>query len=107
MADNLHEFTDANFQSEVLESDKPVLVDFWAEWCPPCKMLTPKIEQFAGQYGDKVKIGKLDVDANQGAAGRYNVRSIPTVLLFKDGEVTETIVGLNPQKIEDVLKAQG
>ena len=99
MADNVHTFTDGNFDDEVLKSDKPVLVDFWAEWCGPCKMLTPHIEQLAGSHGDRVKIGKLDVDANQQMAQRFNIRSIPTVMLFKDGEPAQTIVGLKPQDI--------
>ena len=105
MADNVHEFTDDNFDSEVIDSDKPVLVDFWAEWCPPCKMLTPVIEKLAGQYGDKVKIGKLDVENNQQTAARFAISNIPAVLIFKNGQVDQTIVGLNPQKIEQALQS--
>jgi thioredoxin 1 len=105
MADNVSEFNDDNFAAEVLESDKPVLVDFWAEWCPPCKMLTPHIEQLAAEHGDRVKIGKLDVDSNQTTAQRYGVRSIPTVLLFKNGEITETIVGLKPNDIKAAVES--
>lgn len=87
------EFTDDNFETEALKSDVPVLVDFWAAWCGPCKMIVPIVEELAEEYDGKVKIGKLDVDANQQTAIKYGVRSIPTVLLFKDGEVKETIIG--------------
>ncbi len=104
MADNVTEFTDSNFESEVLGSDKPVLVDFWAEWCGPCRMLAPYIEQFAGEYGEKVKVGKLDVEANQQIAGRFGISSIPTVMLFKDGQPAETIVGLRPEDIKKALE---
>ncbi|GJQ61661.1 MAG: thioredoxin [Melioribacteraceae bacterium] len=86
-------FTDANFDEEVLKSDVPVLIDFWAVWCGPCKMIAPIIEELAGEYEGKVKVGKLDVDENQQTAIKYGVRSIPTVLLFAGGEVKETIIG--------------
>lgn len=105
MADNVTEFTDDNFEAEVLKSDKPVLVDFWAEWCSPCRMLAPYIEQFATEFGDKVKVGKLDVENNQSIAGRFNIRSIPTVVLFKNGQPAETIVGLRPNDIKVALEA--
>lgn len=101
-------FTDENFESEVLNSDKPVLVDFWAVWCGPCKAIAPIVEDLAKEYEGRVKIGKLDVDNNQESAIKYGVRSIPTVLIFKNGKVQETIIGAVPkvhivQKLESVL----
>jgi len=86
-------FSDDNFDAEALQSDIPVLVDFWAAWCGPCKMIAPIVEELAEEYDGKVKVGKLDVDANQQTAIKYGVRSIPTVLILKDGEVKETIIG--------------
>ncbi|MBL8215840.1 MAG: thioredoxin [Bryobacterales bacterium] len=86
-------FTDASWDSDVLRSDKPVLVDFWAEWCGPCRMMSPTIDAVADDNTDKVKIGKLNVDENPGSAMRYNIRGIPTLLLFKNGEVVEQRVG--------------
>jgi|SRR2546422_1184497 thioredoxin 1 len=98
MSGNLFEFTDKNFDSEALKSDKPVLVDFWAPWCAPCRMVGPIIEELAGSYVDKVKVGKLNTDDNPGVAGRYGIMSIPTILLFKNGEIIERIVGAAPKK---------
>jgi len=86
-------FTDATFDSEVLNSDKPVLVDFWAEWCGPCRMMGPTVDQVAADYSGKVKVGKLDVDSNQQTAARYGIRGIPTLLLFKEGKIVEQKVG--------------
>jgi thioredoxin 1 len=86
-------FSDDNFDAEALQSEIPVLVDFWAAWCGPCKMIAPIVEELAEEFEGKVKVGKLDVDANQQTAIKYGVRSIPTVLLLKDGEVKETIIG--------------
>jgi thioredoxin 1 len=102
------EFTDQNFATEVLQSEKPVLVDFWAVWCGPCKMIAPFVEELANEFEGKAKIGKLDVDNNQDSAIKYGVRSIPTVLIFKDGKVKETIIGAVPkvqlkQKLEAAM----
>ncbi len=86
-------FTDDDFDRDVLRSEVPVLVDFWAEWCGPCRMMAPTIELVAAEYAGKVKVGKLDVDSNGGTAMRYNIRGIPTLLLFKGGRVVEQRVG--------------
>lgn len=87
------EITDTNFETEVLKSTVPVLIDFWAAWCGPCRALAPTVEQVADQYKGRVKVGKLDVDANGVTSSRFNIRGIPTLLLFKDGQVKEQIVG--------------
>ncbi len=93
------EVTDATFDQVVLKSDKPVLVDFWAEWCGPCRMLTPIVEELSKDFGEKVTIAKVDVDANQEFAAKYGVRNIPTVLLFKGGEVADKQVGVAPKNV--------
>jgi len=90
-------FTDDNFNTEVLKSDLPVVVDFWATWCGPCRMIAPIMEELAEKYEGKVKIGKLDVDENQQTAVKYGVRSIPTVLILKGGEVIDTVIGAVPK----------
>lgn len=97
--------TDDNFNAEVLKSSKPVLVDFWAPWCGPCKAIGPTVEKLAEKYKDSIKVMKLNVDDSQKSAVDYNVRSIPTVILFKDGKIMDSIIGLVPQeKLEDLIK---
>jgi thioredoxin 1 len=97
MSENLKAVTDATFDGEVLNAGGLVLVDFWATWCGPCKMIAPTLEALAKEHGGKVKIAKLDVDANQATSMRFNVRSIPTVLFFKDGKHVDTVVGAVPR----------
>ncbi len=92
-SENTKIFSDAEFDQDVLQSDVPVLVDFWAEWCGPCRMMAPTVEAIAEQYNGKVKVGKLNVDHNGNTAMRYNIRGIPTLLLFKGGQVVEQRVG--------------
>ena len=94
MAENVLEFNDDNFQSEVLDSDKLVVVDFWAEWCGPCRALTPIIEQLAGDVADKAKVGKLNVDKARGVSMKYGISAIPTILFFKNGEQVNKVVGM-------------
>lgn len=92
-------FSDASFKTEVLESSQPVLVDFWAEWCQPCHALTPVIEQIANDYAGSVKVGKLNIDESPATAATYQIRSIPSVLVFKDGQVVAQMVGIRDKKI--------
>jgi len=101
------EITDANFEQEVTKSELPVLIDFWAVWCGPCKMIAPLIEELAGEYEGKIKIGKVDVDSNPQISMNYGIRSIPTLLVFKDGKVVDQIIGAVPkQAIAAKLDAQ-
>jgi thioredoxin 1 len=92
------EFTEGNFEQEVLQASEPVLVDFWAEWCMPCKALAPTMDELASEYGGKVKVGKVNTDENQSIAAQYGISAIPTVILFKDGEIQEKFVGLRSKK---------
>ncbi|HRN96543.1 MAG TPA: thioredoxin [Candidatus Levybacteria bacterium] len=96
-------YTDDNFEAEVVKSTKPVLVDFWADWCTPCHMLAPTIDEIASEYGDKIKVGKLNVDENPQTPGTFGIMSLPTVLLFKDGQPVKTFVGV--QGKEEFKKA--
>lgn len=105
---SIEHFTDSNFKKEVLESKIPVLVDFWANWCGPCKMIAPIVDELAKEYAGKMKIGKVDVDGNSAVASKYGVMSIPTLIFFKDGKIMDQVSGaLNKstlkQKIEENL----
>ncbi len=99
------EVTDQNFQAEVLESDMPAIIDFWAEWCAPCRAIAPIIKELASEYGDKVKIVKMDIDANPNTPGQYGVRAIPTVLAFRGGQVVQQLQGARPKAdFEEMVK---
>jgi thioredoxin 1 len=93
----------ANFETEVLQSDQPVLVDFWAPWCGPCKMISPIVEELAGDFAGKIKVAKINVDNNQDLAAKFGIRGIPTVMIFKGGQKVNAFVGLRPK--EDLAKA--
>jgi thioredoxin 1 len=97
-APNIVTLTQDNFSKEVLESATPVLVDFWAEWCGPCKMIAPVLDELAGEYDGRIKIGKVNIDNAQALAAQYNVRAIPTLLMFKQGQVAEQVVGLRSKR---------
>ena len=105
MAEAVLEFNDTNFDSDVLKSGSPVLVDFWAPWCGPCKMVGPIVEELAGEYKDQVKVGKMNVDENPATPTNFGIRSIPTVMLFNNGELVDKIIGAVPKAtIEDLIK---
>jgi len=97
-SENVVEFTDANFEEQVLKSDKPVLVDFWAEWCGPCRMLSPTIDKLAAAYATRVKVGKVDTESNRDIVVKYGISAIPTVILFKGGKIEKKFVGLRKEQ---------
>jgi len=101
---NVSAVTDANFEDEILKADKPVLVDFWAEWCAPCRMVGPVIEEIADTYGSKIKVCKVDVDSNSAMPHKYGIRSIPAIMLFKDGVVVDQVIGANPAGIKGMVE---
>ena len=97
--------TDQNFEAEVLQSDKPAIIDFWAEWCQPCRAIAPIVKELAEKYGDQVKIVKMDIEANPGTPGKYGVRAIPTILAFRSGQVVEQLQGARPKAdFEEMVK---
>ena len=107
MSDNVKEISSENFNQEVLESDIPVLVDFWAEWCGPCKQLAPTVEDVASEMIGSIKVCKMDVDSNQDIAVQFGVRSIPTLLIFKNGEVASTQIGaISKQQLEEFIATE-
>ena len=107
--DGVLELTDDNFDQEVINSDKPVLVDFWAEWCMPCRMLAPTIDELAKEFNGRVKVGKVDTDANRDSAMKFGISAIPTIILFKGGQVVRKFVGVTPKKefVAELQKAAG
>ncbi|HEV3031379.1 MAG TPA: thioredoxin [Polyangia bacterium] len=104
-SETLVEVTDSNFKTEILDSKLPVLVDFWAVWCAPCRAIAPHVEALAKDYDGKIRVGKCDIDSNPNFSSQYDIRSIPTLLLFKEGKVVGQVVGAVPKtKIEDLIK---
>jgi len=107
MSNGVLEVSNDNFESEVVNSEKPVLVDFWAEWCGPCKQIAPVVEEIAGEHSDKLKVCKMDVDANRETAVQFGIRSIPTLLIFKNGEVTGSQIGaVSKQQLLEFIQAE-
>jgi thioredoxin 1 len=101
---NVQEFSDANFAAEVLQSSQPVLVDFWAPWCGPCRMIAPLVEQLAAENASAIKVGKVNVDDSPSTASSYGISSIPTLMLFKDGQVVDRFVGVQPKnRLQDAI----
>ena len=107
MSNGVLEVSNDNFESEVVKSEKPVLVDFWAEWCGPCKQIAPVVEEIAGEHSDKLKVCKMDVDANRETAVQFGIRSIPTLLIFKNGEVAGSQIGaVSKQQLLEFIQAE-
>jgi thioredoxin 1 len=107
MSEQIQAVTDDNFENTVLQANGPVLIDFWAEWCGPCKMLAPLLEEVAGEYGDKIKIVKMNVDANEQVPAKYGIRGIPTLIIFKNGEAADTKVGaLSKEQLTEFIDSQ-
>ncbi len=107
MSNGVLEVSNDNFESEVVNSEKPVLVDFWAEWCGPCKQIAPVVEEIAGEHSDKLKVCKMDVDANRETAMQFGIRSIPTLLIFKNGEVAGSQIGaVSKQQLLEFIQAE-
>ncbi len=102
-SDKVFQFTDAQFDTDVLKSDIPVVVDFWATWCAPCLAIAPILDQLADEYEGRIKVGKVNVDENPATPGQYGVRGIPTMILFKDGEIVDQLVGAVPKKQVEAL----
>lgn len=106
MAENVEHFTDENFDEKALKTDKLALVDFWAEWCAPCRMIAPTIEELAKEYAGKVVVGKLNVDENSKTATKFGIRSIPTLLFFKNGQIVKQVVGVRSKaELSDIISA--
>jgi thioredoxin 1 len=104
-SDKLVEVTDTNFETEILKSELPVLVDFWAVWCAPCRAIAPHVDALAAQYDGKIRVGKCDIDSNPQVPSKYDIRSIPTLLMFKGGQVVGQVVGAVPKaRVEDLIK---
>ena len=101
---NVVEITDSNFEDEVLKSDRPVLLDFWAVWCAPCRMIAPVVDEIADTYGSRIKVGKVIVDDQSKTPIEYGIRSIPTLMIFKDGKVAEQIIGANPAEVKRMVE---
>lgn len=104
MAEHVFDVSDQEFDEKVLQNDKPVVVDFWAPWCGPCRSISPIIEELAGEYGGQVEVAKVNVDDNPESPGRYGVWGIPTIIMFKNGEVVDQVVGASPDKVKQLFE---